>query len=726
MYGVGLSISRSQSSRVASINATVPPVLGTLSDAQTPAQAFTPGSYASSAGGISQTVTFFVNGLAVAGNQTLVPGDTVFVRETVEDADGQRRTFLTVSRTVEPSTPLGALEAPQVSGDALVGRTLTASQGSWAGSAPRTYQYEWLRGDQPISQATLPSYLVREADRGSTLLARVTATDGFSQIAQSSAATQAVRYPAPTASGALADLTLALGQDIGTVNLGADFDGFGLSYTQGDGSGALPQGLLLSASGILSGRPEALVSSRIIVIRATDPDGQFTESAFSVTVAGVPDQIASPLLASAEGALSVTRPEPPADNNAPITSYDLRFGTDGTAWTLVQDVPTPYEIAGLQNDQTYTVQLRANNAIGSGPWSQSATAAPGSSFDPSAYAPLVIIDVPGQQGNVFVDGPAGSIASPGDPVGLVLDARTTNDVWQAIGPVGGWTFSGFDVASDLGGGAFTGTKSTAGGNAIAISAQTFAAEYAGWYRIDADFLSLPGEAQLQFTSGVNGRSTVTIATEPGLVQAVVSPNIFSGSFNVGIRTADTHTIDVEAVQVSGLAGPFAGEARAGHQPVLQSSGAMAFDGGNGKLFMPLPGGSGPADASLFLAVKTSDPQFALARGHSNAFYFGVAAAGDTSTLRDANAGAVSYVVDGSNVPGTRADLHAAMAGGTFVCVEVRGLNLVSWKAIYFSAYSSWAMQGELGGRILLLDNAAPEAASLDRAALRSWILEGLS
>ncbi len=88
----------------------------------------------------------------------------------------------------------------------------------------------------------------------------------------------------PTAIGLLPDLTLETGVAMSPRDLSSDFTGAGLSYALAPGSDALPSGLSLSATGVLSGTPTAEVGPLTIVIRATNTLG-FAESAFSLTVA---------------------------------------------------------------------------------------------------------------------------------------------------------------------------------------------------------------------------------------------------------------------------------------------------------------------------------------------------------------------------------------------------------------------------------------------------------
>lgn len=77
--------------------------------------------------------------------------------------------------------------APVVAGgEAIVGNTLSCSQGTWSGTSP-TYAYQWRRDGVDISGATASSYLLVSADEGKSITCRVTATtSGGSTSADSS------------------------------------------------------------------------------------------------------------------------------------------------------------------------------------------------------------------------------------------------------------------------------------------------------------------------------------------------------------------------------------------------------------------------------------------------------------------------------------------------------------------------------------------------------------
>src|SRR5881394_1686378 len=87
--------------------------------------------------------------------------------------------------------PNGPLAKPKVEGTPRIGRTLSVSKGSWGGSGPTSYSYQWYRCQssdpakfgscQAVPGATSAQYQLTQADQGQHLVAQVTANRGGGQ-----------------------------------------------------------------------------------------------------------------------------------------------------------------------------------------------------------------------------------------------------------------------------------------------------------------------------------------------------------------------------------------------------------------------------------------------------------------------------------------------------------------------------------------------------------------
>ena len=106
---------------------------------------------------------------------------------------------VTVVATAAAATTAPANTAPPtVSGTMRVGETLTASQGTWSGTTPFTYAYQWQRCDKDgancnaITGATSASYTLTASDQDNTLRVRVTASNSAGSSSSTSVPTGVV------------------------------------------------------------------------------------------------------------------------------------------------------------------------------------------------------------------------------------------------------------------------------------------------------------------------------------------------------------------------------------------------------------------------------------------------------------------------------------------------------------------------------------------------------
>jgi hypothetical protein len=103
------------------------------------------------------------------------------------------------------SVPPSNTASPTISGTPQQGQTLTAAAGSWSGTTPLSYAFQWKRCDTAgvscaaISGATSTAYLLTSADVSSTIRVSVTASNSVGSATASSAATAVVAsLPVPT------------------------------------------------------------------------------------------------------------------------------------------------------------------------------------------------------------------------------------------------------------------------------------------------------------------------------------------------------------------------------------------------------------------------------------------------------------------------------------------------------------------------------------------------
>ncbi len=136
-------------------------------------------------------------------------GSTIRVRVTATNTAGSASAASNATSIVQASAggPKNTLP-PAITGSPVVGQTLTASQGTWTGTTPISYAYQWLRCDQigggcaPITGAVGPTWKLTSASVGHTIRVRVTATNKAGAIPATSVPTALITVtPAAPATG---------------------------------------------------------------------------------------------------------------------------------------------------------------------------------------------------------------------------------------------------------------------------------------------------------------------------------------------------------------------------------------------------------------------------------------------------------------------------------------------------------------------------------------------
>ena len=134
-----------------------------------------------------------------------------------------------ISSPTVVNTPPSNTALPVVSGLSTVGQALSATTGSWTGTAPLTFASAWERcvsgTCSPIAGASASTYTITTADVGATIRVAVTAKNGYGSATARSAQTTGVRaITAPPVNTALPGVT-------GTSSVGKVLNGSAGTWT---------------------------------------------------------------------------------------------------------------------------------------------------------------------------------------------------------------------------------------------------------------------------------------------------------------------------------------------------------------------------------------------------------------------------------------------------------------------------------------------------------------
>jgi hypothetical protein len=196
------------------------------------------------------TVKLFVDGAEVTGavtNQTMVDNTqalaigqssgTAFFNGTIDEV-ALYNVALTAAQITNHygggvSGPASSAP-PTITGTTQDGQTLSADHGTWTGTAPLTYAYQWSRCTQvgtpcvDIANATGSTYTIGHTDVGATLRVAVTASNAHGSTTAVSAVSAIVSAP-PAAAG---DPVIAAAGDIACDPNDSRFNsGLGMQYS---------------------------------------------------------------------------------------------------------------------------------------------------------------------------------------------------------------------------------------------------------------------------------------------------------------------------------------------------------------------------------------------------------------------------------------------------------------------------------------------------------------
>ena len=131
-------------------------------------------------------------------------GIRIRVRVTATNADGSDSAASNPTGVVQGSARPRVVDQPTISGSPTLGATQTANPGTWAGTQPITFAYQWRTcnggggGCSSINGATGRTYVTRNSDIGRTLRINVTARNTIGTESATSAPTAVINVAAPT------------------------------------------------------------------------------------------------------------------------------------------------------------------------------------------------------------------------------------------------------------------------------------------------------------------------------------------------------------------------------------------------------------------------------------------------------------------------------------------------------------------------------------------------
>ena len=131
---------------------------------------------------------------------------TLLVNVTAHNSAGTATKPSAATAVVTGATPPQNTSVPHVTGSATVGSTFTGANGTWTGTAPISFAYQWRRCNTSgascanISGATSSQYTLTNADVSHALRFQVTATNAGGSAEAQSIPTTVVTRTGPTAS----------------------------------------------------------------------------------------------------------------------------------------------------------------------------------------------------------------------------------------------------------------------------------------------------------------------------------------------------------------------------------------------------------------------------------------------------------------------------------------------------------------------------------------------
>ena len=310
--------------------------------------------------------------------------------------------------TATSSGPPTNVSPPVISGSPLQGQTLSASTGSWNGTQPLSYSYQWYRcdsgGNNCVASVTGATDLLGAADVGHTLRVLVSASNSAGSANSTSAATAAVTA---TSSGAPTNVSPP-------VITGSTQQGQTLSASTGSWNGTQPlsysyqwyrcdsggNNCVASVTGATDLLGSADVGTTIrVLVSASNSSGSANSTsaataAVTATSSGAPTNVSPPVISGSTQQGQTLSASTGSWNGTQPLSYSYQwYRCDSGGNNCVASVTGATDLLGSADvGHTLRVLVSASNSSGSANSTSAATAAvtATSSGAPTNVSPPVI------------------------------------------------------------------------------------------------------------------------------------------------------------------------------------------------------------------------------------------------------------------------------------------------------------------------------------------------
>jgi len=306
-------------------------------------------------------------------------GYTLRTVVTASNSAGSAKADSAVTATITAGPPAD-VELPTISGEAKEGKTLSASTGTWAGTEPFSYAYQWQLCNSEgescanISGATNSTYALGSSDVGDTLRVVVTAKDSVGS-------TSATSQPSAVVVGAPVNTSLP------TI-FGTAEDGQTLSASTGVWSGyPAPsytyQWKLCNSAGESCANISGATSSTYtlehsdvgatlrVIVEATNSVGSesATSEASSVVAAQAPSNIVAPSISGEAKEGHTLSAGTGTWKGTPTFTYTYQWqscnSSGGSCANIFGATGSTYSLTSANVDSTLRVVVKAENTVGS-------------------------------------------------------------------------------------------------------------------------------------------------------------------------------------------------------------------------------------------------------------------------------------------------------------------------------------------------------------------------